>query len=77
VRANDDLEHNQRYDDRYNGEFTIIGATTRTCRIFLQEIINVPALRRMDVSRMTSLVIFESQTRGVHSIDVSEIALEH
>jgi hypothetical protein len=74
VRAND-LFHNQRYEDRYHGEFVITAATTQTYRISLQEILNAPATRRMDISKMTSLVVFETRANGVHDIDVLEIAL--
>jgi hypothetical protein len=74
VRAND-IWHNQRYGDRYHGEFVIAPATTQTYRISLQKIIDAPATRKMDLSRMTTLIVFETRDRGVHNIEVQEISL--
>lgn len=74
LRAND-FWHNQRYDDRYRGEFTIAPGATQIYRVFLQEIVNAPATRQMDLSRMTTLIVFETREHGVHGIDVREIAL--
>jgi hypothetical protein len=76
VRAND-FWHNQRYEDRYRGEFAIPAGTTRKYRIFLHEIADAPAGRKMDLSRMTTLIVFETRERGVHGIEVREISLAY
>jgi hypothetical protein len=76
VRAND-IFHDGQYVDRYNRDFSIGAAATQTYRIFLQEILNAPAGRKLDLSKMTTLIVFETRERGVHNIDVREISLAH
>lgn len=54
-----DLAHDQRYDDRFNRNFLIAGATTKVIRIPLSEVTAAPAGRSLDLAAVAGIIIFQ------------------
>ena len=73
----DDAHHNQRYEDRYNGEFHISAGTTATYRISLTSILQAPAHRLMDLRRMTSVIVFQLREQRQPPVELLELRLSH
>ena len=56
----DEIGRGQRYDDRFNREFTLAADTRRVIGIPLEDIASSPALGRLDLSRVGALVLFRA-----------------
>jgi len=73
VRIEDEA-HNQRYEDRYNGPFTLHPGPNRL-EIPLIEIAGAPQGRKMDLSSVSSLCLFSYQLRRDQTLFVDNIRL--
>lgn len=57
LRVND-RRHNGHTDDRFNTEFSLPPSTRLTIRIALEDIAHAPRARRMDLGRISQLILF-------------------
>lgn len=74
VRVNDS-RHTYRYDDRFNQELEIAAGETRSYAIPMEKILKSPATRDMDLSQVTSVMVFQLRERSEPRVDVVEIRL--
>ena len=54
-----DAHHDQRHEDRFNRAFTLEGRSQRVLEIPLADIENAPRDRRLDLSQVAAIGIFE------------------
>lgn len=55
-----DVAHDQRYDDRFNRAFEVQPLSRTVLRIPMDDILNAPGGRRLDLARIAGIVVFES-----------------
>lgn len=70
-----DWAHHQAYRDRYNEEFRLPANQSTTLRIPLSRIEAAPARRRMDMSDIGGVILFQVAERGEPAPRVREIRL--
>lgn len=55
-----DVAHNQRHNDRFNRAFEVRPLSRTVLRIPIEDILNGPVNRRLDLARIAGIVVFES-----------------
>jgi len=76
VRIEDEA-HNGELDDRYNKEFEIPGNRGSTLRIPLVDVLSAPASRRMEMTRIARIVLFQDAAKGSQAFYLCGIRLIH
>jgi len=70
-----DVNHDQRYTDRFNRDFAIDAENTATLRISLADIALAPAGRRMDMKHVSDVLVFQRLAHSHPRVQVTDIRL--
>lgn len=71
-----DAEHNNTYTDRYNKAFTLAPHARRVFDFPLEEIASAPAGRRLDLRRISEVILFRGEPSPARGFYVSRVWLE-
>lgn len=70
-----DRQHQNRYDDRYNGKFTLLPRTTTTLEIPLEQIAAAPRGRRLDLGHVAGVILFSNERAVGREFVLERVAL--
>lgn len=74
VRIEDDA-HNDELNDRYNDVFDVPADQSRTIRLSLLDVQYAPASRRMDMSNIARIVLFQDAEKSAHAFYLCGVRL--
>lgn len=75
LRAND-RQHDNTYEDRFNRELTIAAGARSVVRIPISDIAAAPRARTMDLSHMTSFILFRTDHSRAAEMYVARVSLQ-